>query len=135
MNDATKRRIRRELAERMHPNAEVYLAESECWVVSADGRRPGDAWEEGDTVELRCFNPFTNHADCAALVEWLAGQNEAIQHKFVTCLMDALTGEGWHMVSRGSGMSVHHIMKVLASPLEVRVLAACAALGIDTSDQ
>lgn len=134
MNDATRLRTRRELAERM--GYFVATGNGAFWLCFPSGESVGGGgWATEEDAWSDAPDPFTSHADCAALVEWLAVQGEAIQHKFVTCLMGALTGEGWHMVSRGSGMSVHHIMKVLTSPLEARVLAACAALGISTGDK
>lgn len=134
MNNATRLRIRRELAERM--GYFVTAGNGAFWLCLPSGESVGGGgWATEEDTWDDAPDPFTDHADCAALVEWLAGQGEAIHRKFVTCLMDALTGEGWHMVSRESGMSVHHIMKVLTSPLEARVLAACEALGISTGDE
>lgn len=123
MNDATKLRIRRDLAERMgYVLASIdkkYGLKLESGLRYTQWRETeNDAWDDAP-------DPFTSHADAAALVEWLAEQTMFIQERFHGALVARIAQYG---IAPGA-------LEYLTSPLEARVLAACEALGISTGDE
>lgn len=124
MNDATKLRIRRELAERMGYR---YKADNH-WQLQWIHPVTGGGGELSD--------PFTNHTDCAALVEWLAA-NDRRYGQFDDALLELVIGLEPTIDPASNYLSTgeQYRRKFLTSPLETRVLAACAALGIDTGDE
>lgn len=124
MNDATKFRIRRELAERM--SYLVLPTASDLFTLCFPSGEPvgGASWPDPADVWSEPPDPFTDHADCAALVEWLAGQGDIPWGDFITEILFN-TDQDDKYSSR----------QLLTSPLETRVLAACAALGISTGDE
>lgn len=148
MNDATRLRIRRELAELMGYFVEPVAVKMPGFrgSVKMPGfrgyglRKPGsDLYtylsfgSETEDEAWQCVpDPFTSHADCAALVEWLAEQEIAVLERFGRELSHALDLE--HEIDN-SELQHYHLLEFLASPLEARVLAACAALGISTGDE
>lgn len=131
MNDATKFRIRRELAERMGWTVKEFKHSFElCWPDGTFLQNPfGDSYPASFTSESDAWqyapDPFTDHADCAALVTWLAGQEHYVQEQFHGALVARIAQYGM----------VPGALEYLTSPLETRVLAACAALGISTGDE
>ncbi len=125
----TRLRIRRELAERM--GMRKCSLDSNCWIIDGNHTK---------------FDPFTDHADCAALVAWLAEQNEEsnlevfsqisnrwikvpVWQKFLYKLQFLLFQCDF------TSPPLDVVMNIMTSPLPVRVLAACVALGIATNDE
>lgn len=70
-------------------------------------------------------------ADCAALVEWLCAND--YKSAFGDALLKAIGIRDKFLGDRFP--AEFHIADLLTSPLEARVLAACAALGISTEDE
>jgi len=151
MNDATRLRIRRELAERMGTH---------FWFTDSHPEHSGTRWlttrekmatacrqyptihETGEELPIDWKlsdvpDPFTNHADCAALVEWLAADDQRwfIFIRKLIKLIDWPTQSPEAMTDATFDKIASEVRYLMTSPLPVRVLAACAALGIDTSDQ
>ena len=129
MNYATKLRIRRELAERM--GYFVTAGNGAFWLCLPSGESVGGGgWATEEDTWSDAPDPFTSPADCAALVEWLAANDykSAFGDELLkaTGIRDRFLGDRFP--------AEFHITDLLTSPLETRVLAACAALDISTED-
>lgn len=131
MNDATRLRIRRELAERM--GFLLLPTDSDSFTLCFPSGEPvgGASWPDPADVWSDAPDPFTDHEDAAALVEWLAANDykSAFGDELLkaTGIRDRFLGDRFP--------AEFHIADLLTSPLEARVLAACAALGISTGDE
>lgn len=130
MNDATRLRTRRELAERM--GYFVATGNGAFWLCFPSGESVGGGgWATEEDTWSDAPDPFTDHADNAALVEWLCANDykSAFGDELlkVMGIRDKFLGDRFP--------AEFHIADLLTSPLEARVLAACAALGISTGDE
>lgn len=106
----TRSRICHELAERMG----YFEWKGAIYKASAEGNERVQSWPDF----------FTDHADNAELMQWLAADD----HRWMDFLDAYQITAGWKYDLWKPTL----IKVVMTSPLAVRVMAACKALGIDT---
>lgn len=125
---ATRRRICAELARAMGWKNPADYFPAMMW--REDFGFPPSVGDEPQTCDARMIpDYFTDHAANAELMAWLRGQSGEVRGAFFYPLTRLLYSSGF--ISEGE----REEWALFTSPLPVRVLAACAALGISTGDE
>lgn len=131
----TRRRINAELARAM--GYSIAAGNGGFWICKPSGESlGGGGWADEESAWEDAPDFFTDHAANAELVAWVlaplflpTGKAKGITQSASIAFMEYLRATRTKCPSFLS-MTLLEIASLLTSPLQVRTLAACAALGI-----